>query len=464
MLTNLDWLKAGAPYPPAAENDRIKRYELNEQLFNTQHKEAWKELFEELARRLKRQSVELQVVLNYQQKLSVKTADFVCGETPTIETEQDTDALLKVLDAQRWASKLYEAFIDVSRFGNAVPKIVGKKLTAVSPRYWYPVVSSTDLKEITQHVIAYPITPDDKGAMTELYVEIHDIGRIHTQIYGYDADKKEIGKLKSQDAALTGLSDFAVQPLTNLTSSSSVYGIDDYAVVNSLVSQLIWRLSRIDKVLDKHSEPSVSGPSSALSYDQRTGLYFLDLGNYFKRESDTDVDVKYITWDGNLESSFEEIKSLLDQLRFLSEMGPAISDADGGQTDSGEALKLRMVSPRTKAARLVNLNAGTVKQIITLLAQVNGVQVDYAGLTLHWSDGLPMTDREQYDNLSIATGGQPIMSQYAAMKRLGLSDAEVEAELEQMDEERSGRVPALLGVVDKPAEEEDDPNDDTENK
>jgi len=335
-------------------------------------------------------------------------------------------------------------------------------LTAASPKYWFPIVDYSDLKTIKQHVIAYPTTPDDKGNMTELYVEIHDIGRIEQRRYKFDGSKNEIGKLiEEPKVQQTGLADYAVQILTNVTHSGSVYGIDDYAIINSIVSKLMWRLHCIDRVLDKHSDPSMSGPESALSYDQRTGLYYIDLGNYFKRRSNDDPDLKYITWDGNLESSFKEIDTLLNQLYILTEMGQAFMEGGGGgNASSGTALKLRMVSPRVKASRIKTLNDAAVKQIIVLLAQVNGMTLNYDTLTITWNDGLPNDEVEETNRLVTATGGKPIMSQYSALKARGLSDAEVEAELEQMAEERSASMPLMLQTIDgntnEPVEDEED--------
>lgn len=464
MLTDLNWLNEGEIYPPDAEKERIKQYELNEQLFLSKHDEVWKSDFEKIARLLHKKNYDVNTVINYQQLLSKKTADFVCGEPPVIETDQDTDKVNKLLERQAFDTRLYEAIIDVSRYGNAVLKIVNKSLTAVSPKYWFPIVDYTDLKTIKQHVIAYPTTPDDKGRMTELYVEIHDIGRVEQRTYAFDSSRNEIGKLITEPKVeLTGLPDFAVQVLTNITHSGSVFGLDDYVIINSIVSKLMWRLHCIDDVLDKHSEPSMSGPESALSYDDKFGWY-LDLGNYFKRHSNDEPDLKYITWDGNLESSFKEIEMLLNQLYTLTEMGQAFMEGGGGgSASSGTALKLRMVSPRIKASRIKTINAATVKQTIMLLAQVNGIALNYDTLTITWNDGLPNDEVEETNRLVTATGGKPIMSQYSALKALGLSDAEVEAELEQMAEERASSMPVQLGFINQREDEPIDDDNDNDN-
>ncbi|MDE6725698.1 MAG: phage portal protein [Ruminiclostridium sp.] len=457
MLTNLNWLNSGAEYPPTAEKERIESYKTNEKLFRTKHSEVYQQFFEELTTRLHLDKADkIRTILNYHQLLSKKTADFVCSEPPTIETEDDTDELSRRLEKMQWARKLYEGIIDISRYGNAVFKFVGQRVTVVDPKYWFPIVDPADLKEIVGHIIAYPTEIDSDGKPTQLYVEIHDIGRIETRLYKFDSDKGTIGNLISSKYSLSGIpDDFAVQILSNVTESGSIYGIDDYSAINSLISSIMWRIQRIDTVLNKHSEPSVSGPSSALTWDERFQRYYLDFGKFFARESSDQPDVKYITWDGNLTSAFQEIEMLMDQLYIISEMGQAFAlGKDGGGESSGTALKLRLISPRIKAARIVANNDATVKRIISIFAELNGIKLDYDNLQLHWKDGIPVDEREQIEMLQIATGGKPVMSQYSAMKQRGLSDKDVDAELEQLTAEAAAVSPIAMTAVDE-FEEED---------
>lgn len=444
MLTDLSWLENGKSFPPAQEQYRLGEYRRNDKLFHTKIPHEWQASFSSIARRLGKKQSEIDTIFNYQQLISRKTADFVCGEPPTIETEQDTDRIGKILGRQEFFIKLYEAFIDVSRFGNAVLKFKGKTVTAVSPMFWFPICDSSDLKTIIQHVIAYPIDPDESGNMRKLYVEIHEKGRFTERLYSFGCGS--VGALLKEASHSTGLDDFAVQILTNVTCSSSLFGISDYTAINSIVEKLMWRFSCIDNVLDKHAEPSMSGPSSAMDFDEKMGVYYLNLGKYFARDSSESPDLSYITWDGNLESSFKECEMLFNQLYILSEMGQAFADAGGGDS-SGTALKLRLVSPRVKAARLAKLNDSRVKNIICTICRLNGVSVECDGITLHWNDGLPQDDAELIQVLSLAVQNK-IMSQYSAMKRLGLSDEEVEAELEQISEEQSAAQPITLGVID----------------
>jgi len=222
--------------------------------------------------------------------------------------------------------------------------------------------------------------------------------------------------------------------------------VSDYSEINNLIERLIWRFSCIDNVLDKHSAPTMSGPSDALEHDEKFGTSFLNLGKYFARDTSDSPDLHYITWDGNLDSSFREAEMLFNQLYILSEMGQAFADA-GGADSSGTALKLRLVSPRIKATRLVKLNNARVKRMICTLCQLNGINVDYDGLTLHWNDGLPIDETEQINNLTMATGGKAIMSRYSALKQRGLTDSQVEAEIDQIQAEDAAMQPLQLGVI-----------------
>ncbi|GHU90297.1 hypothetical protein FACS1894202_09880 [Clostridia bacterium] len=450
MLTNLDWLMPGKQFPPPEEKTRLDTYGQNENLFLSRHTEVWREAFDRAARLLRKRNRDVSTVLNYHQLLSKKTADLICGEPPKLEYEGETDKLDALLRNQRFSAKLYELMIDVSRYGNAVVKLVDNRVTVVSPRCWFPIVDSRDLKNVMSHVIAYPLSD------TVLYTEIHTPGNIERRRYRLERNLIG-GLLESGKYEPTGQSNLAVQALTNVTHSGSIYGLDDYTIINSLLEKLMWRLHCADTILDKHSEPSISGPSSALTMDERTGLWLFSAGNYFKRDVAEDPTVQYITWDGNLEANFREIELLTNQLYILSEMGAAfLEGGDEGAASSGTALKLRLVSPRIKAQRLVGLNDATVRDIIAMLGTANGIAVNANDLQLIWHDGLPDDPVEDANRRNVETGGKPTKSQYAAIKERGLSDAETEAELEQIRKESAVSAPSLFALDPTPEDMTDD--------
>ena len=443
-MTDLSFLNSGKEFPPKSEEKRLKTYTENNKLFLTEHKEAWGKTFDRFSSRLKKREIEIDTILNYHQLLSKKITDFICGEPPAISCNEKTDELNQILSENKFDIKLYETIIDVSKLGNGVLKIVGSGLSVVDPQYWFPITSETNKKEIICHVICYPILPDNEGKPTELYVEIHYIGQIEIRHYAFKDGKIE--NLIKTESHKTEFDDFTIIPLSNITHSGSYYGIDDYQIINSIVEKIMWRLACADKVLDKHTEPSLTGPGSALEYDERTGIWYLPVGNYFKRDTTDDPELKYITWDGNLEANFKEIEMLFEQLYILSEMGTAfLEGGTTGTATSGTALKLKMTSPRIKAGRIVGINSEEVKTAIYLLARVNGLKLERKNITITWKEGLP-NDPIEAVNIAISeNGGKPLVSHLTSiMKYNEFSEDKAKEELERIMAEDALSVPEIL--------------------
>ena len=156
------------------------------------------------------------------------------------------------------------------------------------------------------------IRDSEDNRFRKIYIEIHERGIV--EIREYTAEPHEDGtdiifgsQIGESVRQPTNMDDFAVLVLKNVSNSKSIHGIDDFGIIKSIVEGLIWRIHCIDQVLNKHSEPSMSVPESAMTFDKKYGWY-LDLGKAFVRNKKDDPDVSYVTWDGNLESCFKEIE------------------------------------------------------------------------------------------------------------------------------------------------------------
>ncbi|AYH40721.1 hypothetical protein A5N82_13445 [Christensenella minuta] len=444
MLTNLDWIGTGKPFPPECEKKRLERYEANEKLFEGKHKDVFGADFQKLADYLKKRNVDVNTVINYPQLLTKKTADFVCGEMPTITVgKKKSDELNDVLDNMGFANTLYEAIMDVSRFGNSPVKVLGDRISIVPPENWYPVVDAYDTKHVTQHVIAF-------YANGGIYAEIHDIGKY--EIRRYEAQKgagdkvpMKFGKLLSSEMKTTGADDYAVKVFSNVGQSKSIYGIDDYGVIADILRQLMWRLYCMDLILDKHSVPTVIGPRTALREDPITGEQIFVPGNYFPRDRETDAKPEYMTWEGNLQATQWEIDWLTNQLYTLSEMGAAFLEGAGkGEANSGTALRLRMTSPLIKARRVAGINTQTLKRVVRLVAMANNMKIDTKDIAAAWKDGLPDDRRENAEILAMATGNKPFMSQTTAVKEWGdLDDEAAQEEIDRIETEEAAQNPTV---------------------
>lgn len=437
MLTDLNWLGPGRPFPPPEEEGRLKAYEKAEAMFRGKYDRVFGVSFANKAAEMRIRGINVSTVINYPQLLTKKTADFVCGEPPVIEIGDNTDAIQDALDEMSFSNVLYEGFMDVSRYGDAVMKTLDKRVSITPPRYWFPVVDPYDKKKITYQVIAF-------AANGTIYAEIHEAGRYEKRIYEAKSDDTEkggikIGRLIGKETRSTGTDENAVQVLSNVTTSDSLYGVSDYDVITDVLRQLLWRIFCVERILDKHSAPSLIGPGSMLEKDPITGLTLIKPGNFFERNSADTPPPQYLTWDGNLQAVQWEIEWLTNQMYTLSEMGAAFLEGAGqGEVNSGRALRLRMTSPIIKAQRLVGINDQTVKRIIRNVALAKGIPIEIKDIAATWRDGLPNDTIEDSEIYERATGGKPFMSQLTAVKRFGnLDDQAAEEELAAIEGEHS---------------------------
>ena len=448
MLTNLDWIETGKPFPPEGEEKRLDRYRENEKLFDGKHKDVFGEYFSKLADYLKKRNIDVETVINYPQLLTKKTADFVCGEPPSIDIGKSTDDLNDILDDMNFANTLYEAIMDVSRFGDSPIKILDDRISIIPPENWFPIVDPYDAKHITHHVIAFVVNG-------EIYVEVHEKGKYEVKRYEAkerpgEGTKTEFGKLiSSGEPKQTNADDWAIKVFSNVSHSKSVYGIDDYGVISGILRQLMWRLYCMDLILDKHSMPSMSGPPSALNDDPVTGNKIFVAGNYFARERQDDAKPEYLTWEGNLSAVQWEIEWLTNQLYTLSEMGAAFLEGAGkGEANSGTALKLRMTSPSIKARRIAGINTQPLKQVVRLVALAHGIGIEIKDISTTWKDGLPKDVKEQAEILMQATGGQPFVSQFSAVKQHGgYDDDTAQKELDRIETEQAAQGPTVFAPM-----------------
>lgn len=461
MLTSLDFLKINQQFPPASEVHRLEKYHKNKLIFENQHERVYEESFKRISRVIGnfQDIVSYVVVANFQKLMSVKIADFMFGEEPIISCGDDDSKEQIAVDAIKENSELmntcYSLAIDLSRYGDGVLNIYkddeGKGIIDITqPSFYFKVVDPQNIKKVKYHILAHKYKVEKEyNSFTRkqnyeefLYVEIHTKGYIDKYTYKLKGDS--IYKVEDKELGIpTGLDDFAIIPVHNLLTSDRIYGIDDYSDVDSIISEIEVRLSQISKILDKHAEPSMQGPSSALEYDTSTRSYKLKVGNYFSRDSTEDPAVEYITWNAQLEANFKQVEKLINILAVISEMGSAIFDFDNklGTAASGTALKRMLISPLAKTKRVRNNVDIALKKAIKLCSQLGGeniVDLSKEKINIFWQDGLPNDDLEEANIMNIRTGGKATISQYSAIKRLdNLTDEDAQSELDAIQVEES---------------------------
>lgn len=469
MLTSLEFLKVGQPWPPPGEEKRLEKYMRHKRIFEGEHEEVYKESFKRITRVIGNfeNVVSYHVIANFQKLISLKIADFLLGEPPKITCGDDDSKEQTCLDNISENSDLintcYASAIDLSRYGDSILNVYkdeeGKGVIDITqPSFYFKVVEPRNIRKIKHHVLAHTykvLKPNSSffGRNKQeydhyLYVEIHSKGFYETITYKLNDNEDTIGKVHEELKKVnTGLDDFAIVPIHNLLTSDRVYGIDDYSDLDSIISELEVRISQISKILDKHAEPSVQGPSSALVRNPHTGEWQLKMGNYFPRDTVEDPPVEYITWDAQLEANFKIIEKLINILSVVSEMGSAIFDneAKAGQIASGTALRRMMISPLAKTNRVrMRFDAG-IKKAIKLCSQLGGdgiIDLSKEKINIFWNDGLPGDPKEEAEVMAIRTGNKSTISQYSAIQRLdGLSDEDTAKEIEAIKQDEVNNNP-----------------------
>lgn len=487
MLTDLSFLERGAPWPPSSEKDRMKQYADNRKLFEGDHVSiksgAFKDAFARVMREVNASGQPIpptsyEMVVNYPKLISVTTAGLLFNRAPGIVAgeEQDEAAMQMVRDIDERSdlqSVLYTGALDVSRYGTGLLYVRrdddGKGIIDITrPDVWYPVVDGANIRKTLYHVLAtqYTIQRSVLGfTKTSHYlrVEIHSKGSVEIRDYELN-DGLQLGSMVgSPQVELTGLDDFAVIPVHNLLPSDRVFGIDDYADVQSLVCEIEVRLAQIAKVLDRHSDPTMQGPEDALtdieSSDGSVTRQFVP-GQYFVNQvGDTKGEIKYITWEAQLEANFKYIDKIIELIRTISEMGALLSDLSekAGAVPSGAAMRRMLYSAISKVSRIRNHFAPAIKKAIKMASVLSGYSLMDAPIYIDWPDTLPRDPLEMARVAQIRTGSKQTQSVKRAIMDLDeLSESDAEAELESIRDDQMEAMPGMEGQPSVPLEDDDE--------
>lgn len=467
MLTNLNFLTQGQPFPPLSESERIKRYEENKLLFEDDHAKVYHEQFKRIERVIGNfdEVVSYSTIFNYQKLMTLKIADFVFGEPPKISVgdEAKQTVIDQILHDTDFYNQLYMSAVDISRYGDSIIRLyrAGSKvaLDVTSPKLWFPVVDNNNIKQFLYHCFCVVYIIDSEKKKYGLKVQIHNPNE-PSKCYSLQFELNGepggfiIGKKLTPDKEISIETEFNVCPvfkISNTPTSDRVFGVDDYGSIDSIVSELEIRISQISKVLDKFSNPAMSGPPGLMTYNHEKQRYEFRFGDYYTVK-DGESKPEMITWDAGLDANFKQVQLLLNQLYTISEMGSAVfGDISNstGNVASGTALRRLMISPLAKAKRIVNRYNKAIREILSAAAGIYGAVIDPSEISVTWNDGLPNDPKEDADLMNIRTGGKATMSRIRAMQLYdGLSDKDAENELALIEADETA---ATMGSI--PVEE-----------
>lgn len=155
---------------------------------------------------------------------------------------------------------------------------------------------------------------------------------------------------------------------------------------------------------------------------------------------------EYIVWDASLASAFTEIEKLVDFLYLTAEISPDILGMGEGTSDSGRALKFKLMRTIAKTQRKRLYYDQGIKELIynaQVFAKANNLTIDGKALNgepvrpeIEWQDGLPIDDNELQDQIIAAIDAGIKTKKDAIMELEGIDDKNAEIKLKEIEDEK----------------------------
>lgn len=455
-------------WPPPAEVERLERYTQNRLLFEGKHEQVYKDWIKLLRND---QQAALEIVLNWHKRLTLLFADLLLGETPGITAGEQESAeqqtVGRIIEDNDFLNTAYEVAIDISRYGTGLFKVRyedgGAIIEGQQPAVWFPVVSPGNVKKVLAHVLAwtYEEGPAERREKF-LRVEIHEKGTITSRLHKVMNDT--ISVALEETVTDTGVDEFLVVPVNNVLTTDRITGLDDYSDLDTIIQELETRVAQVSRILDKHADPNMYGPDSALEQDDAGRWVFRGGGKYFPVAAGEQAP-GYATWDGQLAAAFQQIDLLMEQLYVLSETSAAaFGQLKSGLAESGTALRRLMMAPLAKVNRMRMRLDPAIKETLWLASLLERAQqrrdtAELAEIHIEWSDGLPDDEQELTGN-EVQRYGAGLTSLESALRRLyGLEGQALQEEIERIQAEQSQRAPEIPGLVLPPLERPQEPEE-----
>ncbi len=410
------------------------------------------------------------VVANFAGLMSRVLADMLFSDQFSLDFESENNQ--KFMDAlladNQFRTQCYESALANSRRGDSIFKLrIGRLnnnpaapptviIEEVTPAIYFPSLDiSNNRYKPTEDVLAWAFTAN---GVEYLHKETHRPGYIFHEIYRYDSkNQKIIAQVNAQDFGFpdveeTKASRSLIFHVPNVRDGSGFWGTSDYKDLSQLFFALNNRITKIDNILDKHSDPILAVPPGVLDEEGKVkkealGMFEVDNenGGFNKPE--------YIVWNANLDSAFKEVDALIKQLFMFSEIAPATMGMDeGGLAESGRALKFRLLSTIRKRNRKVQYYDQMIKDMLETVLElagawnisVNGMKADKPERpAIDWGDGV-INDPTELVDMAVKRIEAGIESRSGAIVGLdNISEAEAKKKVAEIDDEDKVVVPAI---------------------
>lgn len=456
-------------FPSGDEQQRIADYEYFEKLFEGDHFDAFKikidnKKFGEVYEKLK------YIKVNIAGLISKICADMLFSEHPTITVKDgDQEFLDELLSSNKFFVQLYESALSNSYFGDAVFKIrIGKDhpsnpkensriiIEDITPTIYFPEIDPFNVRQTPEKIVlAWNF---ERGKDKYQRQEIHEIGKITNKIFLIKGDEMvdvstsmlNTFNLKTEEP--TKVEFLLVDHIPNWKTGRKYFGYSDYYDLDSLFYAINNRLSLVDSILDEHAEPLLTLPEGILDENGRVKREKLKMIEV-PAGAGSDGKPEYIVWNASLESAFSEIDKLFESLFMVSEISPDALGMGKGLSDSGRALKLKIMRTIAKITRKRLYYDQAIKDILykaQVLAKEWKIDINGKKLTkepvrpdIKWADGLPIDDTEQVETEAKKIDAGLTSTADAIMRIDGVDEQTAEAKAKKIQEEHQINMPTM---------------------
>lgn len=453
-------------FPYEDSKGRLAKYELYEKLLAGNHFSAFAgEVGKEITDRYKNLRY---ITANFAGLISKVIADLLFGEEIQIKAGKNTDFLDALYLDSKLRVQIYESALFNSARGDAIFRLRVEDnniiVEDINPSMYFPRGTSNNFRAKPRvEELAWKNTIGDT---TYLISEIQEKGILTTNIHILEKDGQIGGTIdipaynnlagtKYQAVVDSKIGKNLLVHVPNMRLKSDYFGTSDYADLLSLFYAINNRLSKTDNILDKHSDPILAVPEGVLDEEgnvKREALSMIEMGT-------GDTKPEYIVWNASLDSAFKQVDKLVEMLFMASEVSPDVLGMGQGQSDSGRALKFKLIRTIAKRQRKALYYAQALKEVFILAQElaikngftVNGVKIAEAKAIepeIIFSDGIVNDPKETIENETMKVESGLTSKKRAIMAIENTDEKNAEAIIKEIEDEKPEPPSFLTNPID----------------
>lgn len=386
-----------------------------------------------------------QLYVNLPSLVARSAADLVLSQPPVIHGQND-DVTSRIaalrerskLDAYMWRAIYWTSILGDTYFTIADKQAGGKTLPIIKFRRAINSVSRNIRPEDSDSTRALLCL----SMLGEVQLYTHYVaGRIEFSAFKKN-EKGEYEKTELPSGYVEAIDTRETFPLfvhlgaLRGDDTDENFGESDIKDTPDLTFEIANRLRQVAKILDRHAEPAANVPEGTLD---ENGELAVRRAKVFERGIDG-KGIEYATWQSQLAEAYTEIDRLLRLIALITETPLALWGLDeGGQAESGRALKFRLLIGLGKARRTgMMLRHGVAEAVRLALRRedilANKTPGDYT-ITVDLAETFIADELETADHVAKLRQSNAMSTHEAVAVGQGLSGEELEDEVRRIQSE-----------------------------